>query len=373
MLSSFPWVNRKTEVFSDLLTRLTLKNTKLLIKKTAMLEVLPDYESDSEDEFDLNLQKKIRKKNQFDFVKDFDFLEDAKVHLKQKGFSYDYRVKENLENNRKVSKTSLNLSKSILIQFIYTLRIFSVGFQKKDVYRCSALKYRSDSKCDSVVRIVYNDDHFSIEHNMKEHTCSQSENSCFSKPVLNENVISEIQKLFTAKVRKPKQILMSLRAVKNSSDPNLYVTEPSKNQIVYQLGKLKEKIHGKGEISLSKLEKFMEENSEVPDNEDEAFIVGYNVTYAEGDLEDNLSIVEEKSKSDKRSFWMLYSTKRLLNLATSVKLICGDTTFKFLWLGYPAILIGTVDFCKQFHPIAFGFTSVENSKTFNEAFNVSFS
>ena len=166
-------------------------------------------------------------------------------------------------------------------------------------------------------------------------------------------MIRENRKLFTAKIRKPKQILVSLRAIKNSDNPNLYITEPSKNQIVYQLGKLKGEFHGKGEISL-------------------VHVVGYNVTYADGDLDENSNVSTEKIQSDKRSFWMLYSTKRLLSLATSVKLICCDTTFKFLWLGYPAILIGTVDFQKQFHPIAFGFTSIEYSKTFHEAFSVSF-
>ena len=250
----------------------------------------------------------------------------------------------------------------------------SSWFQQKDVYRCASVKFRSTLKCDSVTRIVHEDNkHFAVEHNMLNHTCKTLDQKHQSKPVLSDKVIEEIKKLFTAKIRKPKKVLASLRSIKQATNLRLYHSEPTMNQIKYQLRKLKEEKYGKGEISLTELEDFLRFNSSMPEDENEAFVIGYRVKYAENDQESTFETTmnsENNQETENRSFWFLCSTIRLLNLASEVDLLCCDTTFKFLWAGYPAILIGTVDLQKQFHPIAFGFTSAENSKVFFEVFDV---
>lgn len=243
------------------------------------------------------------------------------------------------------------------------------------MYRCNAVKYRSKIKCEHVARIVYEEGKFIIEHNGKEHTCDELNPNSLAKPALSDKIVEEIRALFIGKVRKPQRILMSLRAIKSSSNPELYFDEPSQNQIKYQVKKLKQEFYGSGEISLRKLEKFLQENSATPECEDESYVIGYQVKYSPNDRILDLSgsdLSNDEQDDAKRHFWMLYSTKRLLRLASKVKLVCCDTTFKFLWLGYPAILIGTTDLEKQFHPLAFGFTSAENSQMFYECFNVSF-
>lgn len=245
--------------------------------------------------------------------------------------------------------------------------------QQKDVYRCAQVKFRSKVKCDSVVRLVYESDElFTLEHNMLKHSCKNLDKKHKSKPVMSEKVVQEVEKLFIAKIRKPRKVLASLRAIKQRN-PNFYDTEPSLNQIKYQIKKLKEKVYGKGEISMTQLESFLQDNSNVPDDDDDAFVIGYRIRYAETDLESSLEVSnnsQNNSVNEKRSFWYICSTKRLLKLASKVDILCCDTTFKFLWAGYPAILIGTVDMQKQFHSIAFGFTSIEDSNVFNEVFDV---
>jgi hypothetical protein len=185
-------------------------------------------------------------------------------------------------------------------------------------------------------------------------------------------LIDEIRILFIGHVRKPKQVLASLRALKSTSKPNIYIEEPALRQIKYQISKLRAEFFGKGEISLSVLEKSLEEKIALPESDDEVFVMGYKVTYSDSDLDSDSENSSDDIKNPReRHFWFTFTTKRLVKLASSVDLICADTTFKFTWLGFPAILIGTVDLKKQFHPIAFGFCSKENSNVFAEVFDVS--
>lgn len=65
-----------------------------------MLRSLPDYQSDSEEED--NCQSNSKKVHKFERIKGFQFIDDARSFLSDNGYSYNYRVKENVVNNRKV-------------------------------------------------------------------------------------------------------------------------------------------------------------------------------------------------------------------------------------------------------------------------------
>lgn len=240
----------------------------------------------------------------------------------------------------------------------------------KEVYRCKSVKFRSKETCNSVVRIVHKEDNYSYEHNQQGHSCNQASESSRSNQLLPQKLIDEIRTLYIGRVQKPKRVLASIRNLKKSSMPNLYHLEPSIRQIKYQLQKLRQEFFGEGEVSLSQLEKFLSDHSEIPEEDDEGFVIGYKIRYSQ-DQSDSDSTEENETRHQNNHFWMMFSTKRLLNLASRVELICADTTFKFVWLGFPVILIGTVDLKKQFHPLAFGMTSSENSQTFFEVFDVS--
>lgn len=67
-----------------------------------MLQALPNYQSDSDDEIS-STQKVTRKIHQYESVEIFSSLEEAKHFMKQKGFSYDYRIKSDPKNGRKVN------------------------------------------------------------------------------------------------------------------------------------------------------------------------------------------------------------------------------------------------------------------------------
>jgi hypothetical protein len=240
--------------------------------------------------------------------------------------------------------------------------------QRKDVYRCNHLKYRSKDKCAAVARIVYKEELFDIEYNEKEHSCGKASIADISNPRLSEKVKSEIRKLFIARMRKPSRILRALRAIHND-DEEFYETEPTRNQIRNILKNLRKEFNVDGEISLKDLDKHLSGILKVPQSEDEAFVIGKHFVYAPDDNDDSLKD-ENSEVDDERSFWFLMSTKRLLNLAAEVDVLCADATFKFVWLGYPALLFGTVDKRKQFHPLAFGITSKEGTEVYAGAFKV---
>lgn len=48
------------------------------------------------------------------------------------------------------------------------------------------------------------------------------------------------------------------------------------------------------------------------------------------------------------------STKRLLAYLKHNDGICSDATHKVNWQGYPAIVVGTTDLARQFHPFGLG-------------------
>lgn len=254
------------------------------------------------------------------------------------------------------------------------LTVCSFNFKRKDVYRCNNLKYRAEVQCEAVTRLVYKIESFEIESNNKDHTCGYADEESVAKVPLNDDTKTEIRKLYIARIRKPSRVLVSLRA--SNQRREIYETEPSRNQIVNELKKLRKEFNVDGEISLRDLHEHIESQSEVPNDVDKAFVIGKKFVYAQEDISEDSdesgSSNHEETTNNERSFWFLMSTKRLLSLAAGCDVICADATFKFCWLGFPAILFGTVDKMKQFHPIAFGITSQENTEMYAEAFKVIF-
>lgn len=172
----------------------------------------------------------------------------------------------------------------------------------------------------------------------------------------------------------PSNILAALREDLDRQEFGI-VTVPTLRRIKYQIQKYKTELYGRGEISLKDLEKFLEENSEVPTDEDEPFVIAYNVTYGQSDvldfsLDENDDNNEEGPTEETSSFWFLFTTLRLMSVIPKTSLITADSTYKLVWQGYPAVLFGTVDMKRQFHKIAFGMTSNERSSDWSGMFKV---
>jgi hypothetical protein len=90
---------------------------------------------------------------------------------------------------------------------------------------------------------------------------------------------------------------------------------PTKNQLKNILRKLRLVKFGLFEISLGELVSYCEENAEIPENEDEAFVLRHKID-------------DEKDIK--------------FNFLVTTKLLC-DTTYKLVWQGFPVLVVGTVE------------------------------
>lgn len=201
--------------------------------------------------------------------------------------------------------------------------------------------------------------------NFKPHTCERTLEPQKAKPVLTEEVRLAIRQLYIAQIRKPLQILASLREQNRFED--LYDQEPTSNQIKHQCQVLRKEFIGSGEISLGALEDFLKTNSLIPDDEDEPFVIGFDVRYGAQSAD---SSCENESQLDDSGFWFQVATKRTIRLAYKRPLICADGTYKLLWQGFAGLLFGTVDSQNQFHSISFGVSSSEKTEDYSGAFEV---
>ncbi|CAF3559016.1 unnamed protein product [Rotaria socialis] len=93
---------------------------------------------------------------------------------------------------------------------------------------------------------------------------------------------------------------------------------------------------------LGELEKWCQNNVNVPTDENEAFVVSYKILYDNEDDED----VEEK---DDNKFRILISSLHLLNIISMSSHLCSDATYKLVWQSFPVLIVGTTDFNKAFH------------------------
>jgi hypothetical protein len=151
-----------------------------------------------------------------------------------------------------------------------------------------------------------------------------------------------IKKLFDEHY-KPKTIRRKI------AEANLPV--PTKNQLAHILQKLKKTKFGRYEISLGELTKYCEEYSAVPEEQDEAFVLKYEV-------EDD----------DDIKFRFLITTKRLLSNAKDAVVLLCDATYKLMWQGFPVLVHGTTDSSRQFHHIGISVSSNEATADFDFVF-----
>lgn len=241
------------------------------------------------------------------------------------------------------------------------------------MFRCSAVKAR-EKQCELQLQLVYEkEDVYHVQHNGRAHTCDQIPETSKAVPELEIQVIKRIQSLFRSGTRMPKSVQRTLRD-DHARNEIEYSAEPTINQIKYQIRKYKDNEFGGSEISLGELETFLKENSNVPQDIDEPFVLDFSIKYGKNNTldisDENMDIDAEEGEES--SFWFLFSTIRLVRLITKTTLIAADSTFKLVWQGYPGILLGTIDMKKQYHKIAFGMTSSEKTSDWTEIFEVFF-
>ena len=129
---------------------------------------------------------------------------------------------------------------------------------------------------------------------------------------------------------KPKRLLRTL--VDNGHQIQM-------KQLQNYVSAYKKKKYGNTFNSLGKLEQWCIDNNNVPNSEDEPFIVNYKIVYTDGsDKEQENDDVQGNSK-----FQVFVLTKRLLCQASKKEKLHIDVIYKLNWQGFPVLLVGTTD------------------------------
>lgn len=141
-------------------------------------------------------------------------------------------------------------------------------------YRCNLVKFRG-KQCDAAIYVLYDSrsHKVSLFRSQSDHTHDAETNAVFKFTAEEQNTITELFELGV----KPKSIKIKL------------VTKgfncPPYSKLNSFLLKLRQKKYGKEKLSLGTLEKWLKENSTVPSNETEPFVLKFEIeSYDANDL-----------------------------------------------------------------------------------------
>lgn len=218
--------------------------------------------------------------------------------------------------------------------------------------RCPKVKFRAAIQCEAKAYLLYDSSNTQIHfyRTNDEHNHDQLIDAVYEIP---QNTKDEMKNMYDLGVTQPKRIINN--CLMQLLDCNLMLNKievPNKTKLNSFLRKLKNEILGPRSINLIDLKKWLEENSNVPVDKTEPFIVNYHVS------------LDEKEPS----FKFFASTKQLLSLATTNIHVNTDGTYKLLWQGYPIIQIGNTDMHRSFHPFGLGVCTTEQAADYRFIF-----
>jgi hypothetical protein len=116
------------------------------------------------------------------------------------------------------------------------------------------------------------------------------------------------------------------------------------NQLNNYLTQLRKKKFDPSTLSFGELESICIAKLAVPQYVDEPFIVSFDVHYKD-DIDD-----DEDALDDGNKFRFLLPTKRLLKIVSTSTRLYADATYKLIWQGFPALIVGTTDYDRKLHP-----------------------
>ena len=219
-------------------------------------------------------------------------------------------------------------------------------------YRCRKAKRRGP-QCSSSISLLYHADSDKVTMYKTETDHDHNDDEVYG---IDQNVKQCIDELYKDGIVKPKLIVRALqsRGLKVPTYAQL------SNYLVYY----KRKKHGSHTISLGELHQWCQDHSNVPLDENQAFVVSYRIVY-DDEYEDD----EDVDDTDGRVFRLFLSSVRLLRIGSVASHICADATYKLVWQGFPVLVVGTTDLNKAFHPLGLAICSNEKMKDFEFIFN----
>lgn len=178
-----------------------------------------------------------------------------------------------------------------------------------------------------------------------DHNCEQLKNKVIVKSTEETRKFVLEQKRLGNKLD---GIILKLRQ-------NPHLSQPNKNHLKHLTSYYAPKVAADKFVSIAKMEEFVKEHIDVPNDLDDAFVVNFNCS-------------APRTPNEQKFFRIFYSTKRLLSNALMSDIIHADGTYKIIVQGYPILVIGISDCYRRFHLCGIGITSSESTEDFKFLF-----
>lgn len=222
---------------------------------------------------------------------------------------------------------------------------------QKFYFRCGKIPKSRKTWCNKryvVFLPSHNDD---VEILWNGHECNHNELLKGQKRPVSEEMTTFIHDFYKEGNTMPSAVLAHIRIAREKF--NLFKDEPDpdRRQLEYIHKKYIGK-HVKPMINIGDLMEWCEKHSQFPADPNEAFILGY----------------ESCSMKEKMSFRFTMTTPNLLKKLAKRETICIDATYKLNWMGFPLIIMGTVDRAKRFHPLIYACSSHERTEDYDFVF-----
>lgn len=145
----------------------------------------------------------------------------------------------------------------------------------------------------------------------------------------------------------PASVLAHIRLTRQKFQLFVDEPDPGRRQLEYIYKKYVAK-HVKPMINVGDLMEWCGKHSDLPSDPNEAFVLAHESCTIHEDM----------------SFRFIVTTSNLLEKLAERKTICIDATYKLNWMGFPLIIMGTVDRAKKFHPMIYACSSHERTEDY---------
>lgn len=216
----------------------------------------------------------------------------------------------------------------------------------KTGYRCKHVKRRG-KQCSAGIYTIHNfePNNTAVKLFRKNlaHDHGTNENRVTA---ISDEVKKNIIRLFELGYR-PKGIMYQLQ-----QDPENVV--PNIDRVRNVIEVYKQQKYGKSNVTMNDLQKFYNDHSAIPIDDDEAFVTGFQRSNVE---------------DDDKWFRLFITTKRLLMNSIKAECMHADGTYKLNVQNYPILSVGTTDMEQRLHLLGLAISTYERAEDYEFMFD----
>lgn len=160
---------------------------------------------------------------------------------------------------------------------------------------------------------------------------------------------NEVRGMILNQLQEKKTLKGIMYALRQNKD----IVVPTQRQVQSVIDGYRKR-HTKPKLTLGQLRDFVNQHSEIPEDENKAFVVNYQ-----------RHVIGERDQW----FRMFVSTPRLLRYSTSADIIHADGTYKITVEKHPLLIVGTTDKTRRFHLIGIALATKERSQDYEFLFD----